>query len=184
LREQFASEGDKTVPSPWWIVSLSSYYFYINASPSKETVDLECVVTDAITDTPQYGTEQHLTLFYDPTGSATLQGNIYGNDDSYQILLSTNSSVYMQHVQWALTLPPNITKLFYVNGSPSATTGGYPYTVDACYLNPLTAEPALAEVALPEITAGMPEDLRKALERRRERPVRLHEARLRVMPKR
>lgn len=174
------------MPSPWWVVSLSNYYFYINADQTNETVDLSCVVTDAATGTARYGTQQYLELFYDPTSGATLKGNIYGNDDSYQILLSTNSSVYMQHVQWALTLPPSITKLFYVSGSPSAATGGYPYTVDACYLNPLTAEPALvaAEAALPEITAEMPEDLRKALERRRERQVRLHEARLRVMPKR
>jgi hypothetical protein len=172
--------------SPWWIVSLNSYYFYINAQPTNETVDLSCVVTDATTGTAQYGTQQYLALFYDPTSNATLQGTIYGNDASYQILLSTNSSVYMQHVQWALTLPPNITKLFYVSGSPSATTGGYPYAVDACYLNPLTMEPALiaAEVALPEISADMPEDLRKGLERRRERQTRADEARVRVMSKR
>jgi hypothetical protein len=174
------------VPNPW-IVALSSYQFNILASnTTDETIDLDCIVTDAGTGTPQYGSEQFLALTYDPTNSAALQGNIYGSDDTYQILLSTNSSVFMQHVQWALTLPENITKVFWVTGSPSATTGSYPYTADEFFLYPLTVEPALAaaELVLPEITADMPEDLRKALERRRERQVRLHEARLRVTPKR
>ncbi len=73
---------------------------------------------------------------------------------------------------------------FYVTGSSSATAGGYPYTVDAFRVRPLANEPALAtaEVALPEITADVPEDLRKALARRRERQVRLREAGLRVKP--
>jgi hypothetical protein len=174
------------VPNPW-TVALSSYQFNISATnTTNEIISLACTVTDSHTGTEGYGSEQYLSLIYDPTSSAALQGNIYGNDDNYQILLSTNSSVFMQHVQWALTLPENITKLFWVTGSPSATTGSYPYTVDEFFLYSLTAEPALAaaELVLPEITADMPEDLRKALERRREDQVRLHEARLRVTPKR
>lgn len=76
--------------------------------------------------------------------------------------------------------------MIWISGSPSASTGGYPYTVDAFFLSSLQVEPALvaAEVALPEITADMPQDLRKALEGRRERQVRLHEAGLRVAPRR
>jgi hypothetical protein len=126
------------------------------------------------------------SLIYDSNNSATLQGNVYGNDASYQILLSTNSFEFMQQVLWALTLPNNVTQMCYIYGSPSATTGSYPYTVDAFFLNPLTAEPALvaAEITQPEITTDMPEDMRKALERRRERQVRLREAGLRVTLKR
>lgn len=173
------------MPNPW-DVTLRSYQFTIGADTTNERITVDCAVTDADTGTPQYGSEQFLALVYDPTQSATLQGNIVGNDNSYQILLFTNSSVFMQHVQWALMLPENILKIFTVTGSPSTTTGGYPYTVDEVFLYPLTAEPALlaADVALPEITAEIPEDLRKMLERRREGQLRLREAGLRVTPKR
>ena len=171
------------MPNPWY-VTVRSYDFNIVGTPTIERVGLTCHVTDAGTGTPQYGSQQYLELNYDPSNSAPLQGNIYGSDNQYLILLSTNSSAFMQRVQWALTLPENIFKLFQVNGSPSATSGGYPYTVTECFLFNLTPEPAYlaAQVALPEITAGMPEDLRKTLERRREHVVRLQEARLRATP--
>ena len=172
------------MPNPW-VVTLRTYEFNIFADPTIETFGLSCTVTDAHTGTPQYGTQQYLEVGYDPTSSAILHGSIYGNDSAYQILFSTNSSVFMQNVQWALTLPDNIMKLFWVTGSPSATTGSYPYTVDEFFLYPLTEEPALlaAEFALPEITADIPEALRKAVERRREHQVRLHQAGLRARPK-
>jgi hypothetical protein len=177
------SEGDCTMPNPW-VVTLRGYEFNIVASATNERIDLSCYVTDASTGTPQYGSPQYLGLVYDPNNTATLQGNIFGSDNSYQILLSTNSSVFMQHVQWALTLPENIYKLFWITGSPSATTGGYPYTVDTCFLYPLTQEPALlaADIALPENTADMPEELRTALQRRREHQVRLSAAHLGAAP--
>jgi hypothetical protein len=171
------------VPGEWFrVVNLSSYYFECDAQaqPAVQFMDLECVVTEAT------GAEHSLSFFYDPTSSTVLQGVIVGNDASYQINVSTNSPVFMQQVLWALALPNNVTKTFYITGLPSATTGAYPYTVDTFRVRPLTNEPAVAaaEVALPEITADMPEDLRKMLERRRERQVRLHEAGLRVTPKR
>jgi hypothetical protein len=170
------------MPGEWFrVVNLSSYYFECDAQtqPAEQFMDLECVVTEAT------GAAHSLSFFYDPTSSIVLQGVIVGNDASYQIYVSTNSPVFMQQVLWALALPNNVTKTFYITGSPSAASGGYPYAVDTFRVRPLTNEPALfpAEVALPEITADIPKDLRRALERRRERQLRLHEAGLRVTPK-
>ena len=61
-------------------------------------MDLECIVTDATSGPPGTGAEQHLSFFYDSTNSATLQGNVVGSDASCQILVSTNSSVFVQQV--------------------------------------------------------------------------------------
>jgi hypothetical protein len=88
----------------------------------------------------------------------------------------TNSSVLIQHIQWALALPN--AKVFSVLGS--STNGDYPYAVTAFAFSPVSQAPEFvaAEIARPEIAATTPGDLRRALELRRAR-----QARLRVTPR-
>lgn len=108
--------------------------------------------------------ERHIRLSW-RDGAATVSGSqrapgghVDGSDDDYDITINTNSSVLMQHIQWVLALA-NTTKAFFVAGS--STNGDYPYAVVSFSFWPLTSEPGLvaAEVALPEIAAGTPDDL-------------------------
>jgi hypothetical protein len=110
--------------------------------------------------------------------NAGLQGTIDGTDDEWSVSITTNSSVFMQNILWILALPNTSPKLWTIQASPAP---GYPYQVSDCIFA-VTTKPqsglVAAEVALPESTAEMPDDLRKAIERGRER-----QARLRVTPR-
>jgi hypothetical protein len=109
--------------------------------------------------------------------NAGLQGTIDGTDDEWSVNITTNSSVFMQNILWILALP-NAPKLWTIQALPAP---GYPYQVSDCIFS-VTTKPqsglVAAEVALPESTAEMPGDLRKAIERGRER-----QALLRVTPR-
>jgi hypothetical protein len=160
---------------PGWQAKLSKYMFYIDV-PSSQGVDtggerynfeLSCTVTDWKT-----GAEHKISVTYSSSFSGLLQGTVDGSDSDYEINITTNSSVLMQDIQWALALPN--TKVFFVAGS--SANGHYPYAVTSFTLSPLTEEPGLvaAGVALPKITADTPDDLRRARELRRERQARHH----------
>ena len=138
---------------PGWQAKLSSYSFYVDVPPpsqgadtSSESFYLYCTVTDSKT-----GAQHKISVTYSPGFSGLLQGTVDGSDDDYEITINTNSSVLIQHIQWALALP-NTTKVFFVGGS--SNSGNYPYAVNQFSFWPLTAGHDLvaAEGALPEIS--------------------------------
>jgi hypothetical protein len=113
------------------------------------------------------------------TYNAGLQGTINGTgDDDWSVSMTTNSSVFMQNILWILALPNTFPKMWTIQALPAPS---YPYQVSDCIFAVTTTPQSglvAAEVALPESTAEMPDGLRKALERGRER-----QARLRVTPR-
>jgi len=152
-----------------WILSLSSYSFWCQAQapPSAaEFMDLECVVSEAT------GAKHSLSLVYDAANTEILDGYVVDTQGVYQIDINTNSFDLIQQMLWVLTLPNNIAKTVQITGSPAPTIAGY--TIDAFAVYSFTAEPTLAAAEV-----ATPEELRMRLERRRERQVRLREARLR-----
>ena len=80
------------------------------SSEALNYLDLICTVTDWNT-----GAKHKISVIYSPRFSGLLQGTVDGSDDDYEITMTTNSSVLMQHIQWALALPS--TKVFFVAGS-------------------------------------------------------------------
>lgn len=159
-----------------WILTLKSYSFWCQAQapPSAgEFMELECVVSEAT------GTTHSLSLIYDAANTEILEGYVIDTGAGYEIEINTNSFEFMQQILWAVTLPNNITKTVQITGSPISTIAGYTVDAFALYSSTQEATLAAAEVALPESAAAMPENLRKMLERRRGRQVRLREAGLR-----
>ena len=164
-----------------WQAKLSSYTFDLDVLPLNQGgdktselsnyFDLLCIATDWKT-----RAKHSISIVYSPRFSGHLQGTVDGSDEDYEITITTNSSVLIQHVQWALALPS--TKVFFVAGS--STNGDYPFAVTTFTFSPLRTDPALdsADITLPKITADTPDDLRQALELRRVR-----QARLRATPR-
>jgi len=142
-----------------WILSLSDYSLWSQAQAPPSTaqfMDLECVVSETT------GARHALSLVYDATNTDILQGNVVETGAGYEIYIDTNSFELVQQILWVLALPNNIAKTVQVTGSPAPTIAGYTIDAFAVYSSP--AEPTLAVAG-----GAPPQEMRKRLERRRER---------------
>jgi hypothetical protein len=120
-----------------------------------------------------------ITISYEPNTSAAVGGRIFINPlDIMEV--TTNSPAFLHSVQWALTLPHK--KQLFLHGSPTENPDILSVDQFEMYLAGFEAEPDLLATKIPplEVRAQLPEDLRKAMERRRERQARLQQSGLRT----